>query len=210
MGGDDPYANSKGCAELVTMSFRESYFPASSFEDHGVAIATARAGNAIGGGDWTRDQLIPDLIRAFAEDRPCEIRSPDSIRPWQFVLEPLRGYLTLAEALAGPDGARFASGWNFGPVDSDAKPVSWIADRLAATWGEGASWERDGGRHAHESHVLKLDASKAAAGLGWRPMLGLDRALDWIVEWYRGIQGGADPAELTRTQIERYEAIANA
>jgi CDP-glucose 4,6-dehydratase len=207
LGGHDPYANSKGCAELVTSAFRDSYFPPDALSRHGVAIASARAGNAIGGGDWTRDQLIPDLVRSFLDNRPCRIRNPKAIRPWQFVLEPLRGYLKLAERLAD-DGARFASAWNFGPVDSDARPVAWIADRMASAWGGGARWERDAGEHVHESHYLKLDASKSATYLEWRPLLPLDQGLEWIVEWYRGYQSGADLECLTRKQIERYEAVA--
>lgn len=206
MGGDDPYSNSKGCAELVTTSFRQSYFAPDSLARHGVALASARAGNAIGGGDWTADQLIPDLIRAFMAERPCLIRSPGGIRPWQFLLEPLRGYLMLAERLVG-QGAEFASGWNFGPVDSDAKPVSWIADRLQQSWGGSARWSRDAGAHPAEAAELRLDASKAAASLGWRPAIGLDMTLDWIVQWYRGWAAGEDARSLTQGQISRYEQL---
>jgi len=207
MGGRDPYSNSKGCAELVTMAYRESYFPPALLDQHGIALASARAGNAIGGGDWTRNQLIPDLIRAFLEGRPCAIRSPSAIRPWQFVLEPLRGYLMLAERLA-ENASRFACGWNFGPAESDAKPVSWIADELARSWGNNASWDRDAQAHPEEAHFLKLDASKASSYLGWRPLLPLHQALGWIIEWYRAFQAGADVRFLTRTQIERYEALS--
>jgi len=206
MGGRDPYSNSKGCAELVTTAFRESFFPPDSIESHGIALGSARAGNAIGGGDWTSDQLIPDLIRAFLAGRPCLIRNPSAFRPWQFVLEPLRGYLMLAERLVS-DGPRFASGWNFGPVDSDARPVSWIAGELARSWGEAASWAQDSTAHPREAHALKLDASKAAAYLDWRPVLPLQQALEWIVEWYRAYQGGADLQRQTLNQIERYEAL---
>jgi CDP-glucose 4,6-dehydratase len=208
MGGRDPYSNSKGCAELVTAAYRESYFPPERTGRHGIALASARAGNAIGGGDWTSDQLIPDLMRAFLAGRPCEIRNPYAIRPWQFVLEPLRGYLLLAERLAG-DPARFASGWNFGPADTDGdRPVSWIAGRLAQSWGHDASWNHDDSAgHPREARSLKLDASKARASLGWHPVLPLETALGWIVEWYRGIESGADPGALTRGQIERYEAL---
>jgi CDP-glucose 4,6-dehydratase len=206
MGGRDPYSNSKGCAELVTTAYRESFFPPESFSQHGIALASARAGNAIGGGDWTSDQLIPDLMRAFLAERPCLIRNPAAYRPWQFVLEPLRGYLMLAERLT-EDGKRFASGWNFGPVDVDAKPVSWIADHLVAAWGKPVSWRQDSAAHPREARALKLDASKAGAYLDWRPALPLHRALEWIVEWYRGFQAGADLNRLTRAQIERYEAL---
>jgi CDP-glucose 4,6-dehydratase len=206
MGGRDPYSNSKGCAELVTTAYRESFFPPKSVDQHGVALASARAGNAIGGGDWTGDQLIPDLMRAFLTGKPCLIRNPSAFRPWQFVLEPLRGYLILAEKLS-EDASRFASGWNFGPVEMDAKPVSWIADKLVQLWGDGTSWVQDSGTHPHEAHALKLDASKARTYLGWHPVLPLAPAIKWIVEWYRAFQSGADLGCVTRSQIERYEAL---
>jgi len=206
MGGRDPYSNSKGCAELVTTAYRESFFSPASLGRHGVAIASARAGNAIGGGDWTTDQLIPDLMRAFLTRGPCLIRSPSAVRPWQFVLEPLHGYLLLAERLA-EDASRFAGGWNFGPAETDAKPVSWIADELAQLWGDGASWRCDVAAHPHEAHFLKLDASKARSCLEWRPLLPLHQALQWIIEWYRAFQAGDDLHLLTRTQIGRYEAL---
>ncbi len=207
MGGRDPYSNSKGCAELVTKAYRESFFPPDSIARHGVALASARAGNAIGGGDWTSNQLIPDLIRAFLAGEPCLIRNPASYRPWQFVLEPLRGYLLLAERLVS-DGAEFATGWNFGPADTDAKPVSWIADDLAGLWADGAAWTRDSAAHPPEAHALKLDSSKARNYLGWHPALSLPQALEWIVEWYKGFHAGKDLRNLTRTQIERYEALS--
>jgi len=207
MGGRDIYSSSKGCAEILTASYRESFFPPAEYARHGIALGSARAGNAIGGGDWTANQLIPDLIRAFMAGQPCLIRNPGSVRPWQFVLEPLRGYLTLAERLAS-DVERFRSGWNFGPADGDAQPVSAIADDLVRLWGGGAAWTRDPkAHHPHESHWLKLDASKAATHLGWRPVLPLREALRWIVEWYQGMQSGDDLQQLTRTQIERYEAL---
>jgi CDP-glucose 4,6-dehydratase len=204
MGGRDPYSNSKGCAELVTTAYRESFFSPTAIERHGVALASARAGNAIGGGDWTTDQLIPDLLRAFLRGQPCPIRNPSAIRPWQFVLEPLRGYLVLAERLA-EDPSRFASGWNFGPAEADVKPVSWIADELTRLWGNRASWSLDTGAHPREAYSLKLDTSKSRACLDWHPALQLNQALEWIVEWYRAFQAGADLRAITRTQIQRYE-----
>lgn len=208
MGGRDPYSNSKGCAELVTTAYRDSFFSPALIERHGVAVASARAGNAIGGGDWTSNQLIPDLMRAFLAHRPCLIRNPSAIRPWQFVLEPLRGYLMLAERLAEAPSA-FASGWNFGPADADgSKPVSWIADHLARAWGDGAAWSRDAASHPEEAHLLRLDTSKARNCMAWQPVLCLGTALDWIVEWYRALQAGTDLRGLTRMQIERYEAIS--
>jgi CDP-glucose 4,6-dehydratase len=209
MGGRDPYSNSKGCAELVTKAYRESFFPVDSIGRHGVALGSARAGNAIGGGDWTSNQLIPDLIRSFVAGQPCLIRNPSAFRPWQFVLEPLRGYLLLAERLSG-NGSEFASGWNFGPADADAKPVSWIADELVRLWADGAAWTRDSATHPPEAHALKLDASKARAYLGWYPVLPLAPALEWIVEWYKGLRSGKDPSHLTRTQIDRYENLSGA
>jgi CDP-glucose 4,6-dehydratase len=204
MGGRDPYSNSKGCAELVTTAYRESFFSPLSIKDHGVALASARAGNAIGGGDWTSNQLIPDLLRAFLEGQPCLIRSPSAIRPWQFVLEPLRGYLVLAERLTEyPSG--FASAWNFGSSESDAKPVSWIADELTRLWGARASWRLDDAPHPREAFSLKLDTSKARTSLDWQPTLPLSQALRWIVEWYKAFQAGSDLRSITCEQIERYE-----
>jgi len=206
MGGHDPYSNSKGCAELVTSAYRDSYFPPESLQEHGVALASARAGNAIGGGDWTAFQLIPDLMRAFLAGQPCLIRNPLSYRPWQFVLEPLRGYLVLAERLA-EKGAEFASGWNFGPYEGDAKPVAWIADTLRSKWGGGAAWIQDSAIVAKEARSLRLDISKAAASLGWRPVLRLEQTLSWIVEWYKAFESGADLRATTLGQIERYERL---
>jgi CDP-glucose 4,6-dehydratase len=207
MGGRDPYSNSKGCAELVTTAYRESFFSLATLKDHGVALASARAGNAIGGGDWTSNQLIPDLVRAFLAGRPCLIRNPSAIRPWQFVLEPLRGYLMLAERLA-EEPARFASAWNFGPAEEDAKPVSWIADELTRLWAGSALWRLDGATHPREAYSLKLDTSKSRTLLDWHPALPLNQALEWIVEWYRTFEAGSDLRSITRTQIERYEECA--
>jgi len=208
MGGYDPYSNSKGCAELVTTAYQQSFFPPAQIQQHQVALGSARAGNAIGGGDWTSDQLIPDLMRAFLAGKPCLIRNPAAYRPWQFVLEPLRGYLKLSEKLS-EDAARFACGWNFGPADSDAKPVAWIADELVRSWGKGAAWTQDTATHPHEAHSLKLDASKAKAHLGWHPALPLKSALEWIVEWYRVYQTDGNLRKITQDQIERYEALPN-
>ena len=207
LGGHDPYSSSKACAELVASAFCYSYFQADSSGSLPISVAGARAGNVIGGGDWTRDQLVPDLMRAFLGGKPCLIRSPSAIRPWQFVLEPVRGYLMLAERLA-ENSSRSGSGWNFGPAEADAKPVSWIADRLVALWGKNASWRNDAANHPREAHYLKLDASRAKAELGWRTLLPLNNALDWVVEWYRAFQDGNDLQRLTLSQIERYEALS--
>ncbi|QQE67080.1 CDP-glucose 4,6-dehydratase [Leptolyngbya sp. BL0902] len=205
MGGHDPYSNSKGCAELVTAAYRSSFFAPETYDQHRVAVASVRAGNVIGGGDWALDRLIPDMIKAFHQGQPVLIRNPHAIRPWQHVLEPLGGYLLLAEKLwhHGPD---FVGGWNFGPHDEDAKPVSWIVDRLTTLWGDGATWELDGGSHPHEAHYLKLDCSKAKARLGWEPRLTLADTLEWVVEFYQGYYGGQSARSIAENQIQRYQA----
>jgi CDP-glucose 4,6-dehydratase len=206
LGGRDPYSNSKACGELVTRAYRDSFFQTGPSGHPDIAVATARAGNVIGGGDWTENQLVPDLIRAFLADEPCLIRNPSAIRPWQFVLEPLWGYLKLAERLAA-DGGQYASAWNFGPDGSDAKPVSWIATELANAWGGRAAWRQDEGRHPHETGVLKLDSSKARTYLRWHPVLNLSQALDWVLEWYRAFAAKDDLGRLTLAQIKKYEAL---
>lgn len=203
MGGFDPYSNSKGCAELVTAAYRNSYFSAEKYEQHGVAIASARAGNVIGGGDWAGDRLIPDIMRAIADDKAVSIRNPRAIRPWQHVLEPLSGYLVLAQRLY-EDGVDFAEGWNFGPNDDDAKPVQWIVERLTDAWGPAARWELDGGEHPHEACYLKLDCSKARGRLGWHPRWCLEEALNAIVDWHRAFEVGGDMRDLTLRQIDAY------
>ncbi len=203
MGGYDPYSSSKGCAELVTAAYRNSYFHPEKYQEHGVAIATARAGNVIGGGDWAEDRLIPDIMRAITAGRAVNIRNPHAIRPWQHVLEPLSGYLLLAQKLYA-DGAAFAEGWNFGPNDEDAKPVQWIVERLTQSWGEGASWVVDGGEHPHEAHYLKLDCSKAKGQLNWHPRWHLDEALVKIVDWHQAWRDEKDMREMTLRQISAY------
>src|SRR3989338_486776 len=204
MGGYDPYSNSKGCAELVTASYRNSFFNPDNFAKHGVALASARAGNVIGGGDWAEDRLIPDIIRAIVQGQPVNIRNPHAIRPWQHVLEPLSGYLILAQKLY-KDGAAYIESWNFGPNDEDAKPVSWIADCLTRTWGEGASWVLDGGNHPHEAHYLKLDCSKAKTRLGWHPRWHLEETLEAIINWHHAHRSVKDMHAVTLGQISQYE-----
>jgi CDP-glucose 4,6-dehydratase len=206
MGGYDPYSNSKGCAELVSAAYRSSFFNPQDHARHGVALATVRAGNVIGGGDWAADRLLPDILAAFEQDRPATIRNPHAIRPWQHVLEPLRGYLTLAERLyeEGPD---FAEGWNFGPNDEDAKEVGWIATQMAELWGGNASWTTDSGEHPHEAHYLKLDISKARGRLGWHPTLRLPDALRLIVDWAQRHRAGADMRAHTLAQIQQYQLL---
>lgn len=199
MGGHDPYSNSKGCSELVTSAYRRSFFQAA-----GIALASARAGNVIGGGDWAADRLVPDILRALEQRQPVTIRNPHSTRPWQHVLEPLSGYLVLAEQLfAGRD---VAEGWNFGPNDEDARPVNWIVEQMVDCWGEGGNWQLDGGHHPHEAHYLKLDISKARARLGWKPRWSLATALEQIVEWHRAWLDKQDVRALCLKQIERYSA----
>ncbi|MGQ3685079.1 MAG: CDP-glucose 4,6-dehydratase [Candidatus Loosdrechtia sp.] len=204
MGGRDPYSSSKGCAELVTSSYRNSYFSGENFDCHRVAIATARAGNVIGGGDWSEDRLVPDVMRAFLDGRSAVIRYPNARRPWQHVLEPLSGYLFLAEKL-WHDGSLFSQAWNFGPDDGDAKPVSWIVEYLVNVWGEGANWQVDKGNHPHEAHCLKLDCSKARALLGWTPKLHLSTALEWTCEFYKRYHNRENIHGIIKEQISRYE-----
>lgn len=203
MGGFDPYSSSKACAELVTAAYRNSYFHPEKYQNHGVAIATGRAGNVIGGGDWAEDRLIPDMMRAILSGQPVSIRNPHSIRPWQHVLEPLSGYLLLAQKLY-EEGPGFAEAWNFGPNDDDAKPVDWILDNLTKTWGEGSSWKLDGGDHPHEAHYLKLDCSKAKSRLRWQPRWSLATAIDQICVWHKAQLAGADMRQLTLMQIQMY------
>ncbi len=208
LGGRDPYSGSKGAAEIVTAAYRASFFsgPSSSVPSPaaGAGLASVRAGNVLGGGDWAEDRLVPDLLRGFAAGAPVPIRNPAAIRPWQHVLEPLSGYLEVAERAAAEPQVG-AQAWNFGPDAEDERPVRWVAERLVAAWGEGAAWRHDGGEHPHEAGYLKLDSTKARAELGWRPRLPLPEALGWVVDWHRSIAAGADAAELTVAQIRDFE-----
>jgi CDP-glucose 4,6-dehydratase len=205
MGGYDPYSSSKGCAELVASAYRSSFFNPQDYVHHRVALASARAGNVIGGGDWADDRLIPDIMRAIVQGKPVSIRNPHAIRPWQHVLEPLSGYLQLAQKLY-QDGVVYAEGWNFGPNEVDAKPVQWIVDRLTEAWGEGASWVLHDGNHPHEAHYLKLDCSKARSRLNWQPRWHLEEALKAIVDWQRAHQAGQEMRMVTLQQISAYNA----
>lgn len=207
LGGHDPYSNSKACAELVSAAYRDSFFTQDELSEHGVAIATARAGNVIGGGDWAVDRLIPDLIRGFIASEQVLIRHPNSIRPWQHVLDPIRGYIQLAERLLARDPG-FASAWNFGPGEEDARPVEWIVRNLAKQWSPLASWTTSGGVHPHEATYLKLDCARAHNLLGWRPALRLSSALQLIVEWYRQWQAGSDMQAVTLDQIAAYQRLS--
>jgi CDP-glucose 4,6-dehydratase len=203
MGGHDPYSSSKGCAELVAASYRNSFFPPSGMADGGMGLATVRAGNVIGGGDWATDRLVPDLVRAFERGAAPEIRSPNAVRPWQHVLEAIGGYLLIAERLLAGD-QQAADAWNFGPSDDDTRPVAWIVERMAAAWGGTEDPVPFAGAVPHEAGLLKLDCSKARAALGWRPSLPLTEALGWIVDWHRRVADGENAAEVTLQQIDSY------
>jgi CDP-glucose 4,6-dehydratase len=202
LGGADPYSASKACAELVCESYRRSFLAAG-----GIRLATARAGNVIGGGDWAADRLVPDFLRAVTAGEPLAIRAPRSVRPWQHVLEPLAGYLLLAERLLESD--RFAEAWNFGPAEDDARPVGDVVDELCRLV-PGARWHRDGADHPHEAGMLRLDSTKARQRLGWRPRWGLEEALARTIDWHRAWQGGADMAAVSLAQIQAFETAAAA
>lgn len=208
MGGYDPYSNSKGCAELVTAAYRQSFFNA----DDTALLASARAGNVIGGGDWAEARLIPDIIQSFSVGQPVQLRNPSAIRPWQHVLEPLSGYLQLAEALwqakhANSNQQQVAAGWNFGPDDSQTKTVQWVTEALAQRWGDGAAWQADNSQKPHEAKLLKLDSSKARHQLNWQPQLTIEMALDWTVDWYQAFNRKQDVLGLTRQQILSYMSL---
>ena len=200
MGGFDPYSSSKGCAELVTSAYRQSYFTNST---QGNQIASARAGNVIGGGDWSEDRLIPDAIRAFEASQPLMIRNPLATRPWQHVLEPLSGYLILAQALYGR-GSVFASAWNFGPNDDDNRSVQEVAELMISQWDKTARWEKEGSEQPHEAHLLKLDCSKARSQLGWIPKWNLEFATQKIVQWQKAYQAKENMQVVSLAQINQY------
>jgi CDP-glucose 4,6-dehydratase len=206
LGGHDPYASSKACAEIVSAAYRNSFFPVDRLHEHHVALATARAGNVIGGGDWSEDRLIPDLIRGFIAKRPVLIRRPNAVRPWQHVLDALHGYILLAEQLI-EQRPQFATAYNFGPSDEDAWPVEKVATEMANQWGDGASWARDEMSSPHESRFLRLDASKARSDLGWHPRLNIQNALEWTLNWYRRSQQSSSIRSEMVTQIDAYEEL---
>ena len=200
MGGHDPYSNSKGCAELVCSAYRQSFLTQA-----GIALATARAGNVIGGGDWAADRLVPDILRAVTTGEPVRIRNPHATRPWQHVLEPLSGYLVLAQQLIERGGA-VAEGWNFGPRDEDARPVGWIVEEVCRAWGDGAHWQLVGEDGPHEANFLKLDISKAKARLGWTPTWDLSRALHQTIDWHRAWLQGRDVRAISLAQIAAFQS----
>jgi CDP-glucose 4,6-dehydratase len=202
MGGRDPYSSSKGCAELLTAAYRSSFFSSPGAP----RVVSVRAGNVVGGGDWAKDRLVPDLIRTFAAGEPALIRNPDATRPWQFVLDPLNGYLRVAEALFDNDDLPGA--WNFGPPAEESRAVRWVADQMASLWGDSASWTLARGEHPHESFTLTLDSARARTVLGWKPLLDVASAIEWTAAWYRGWRRDPTSARaITREQIENFAAI---
>lgn len=207
LGGHDPYSASKACAELATAAYRQSFFPGSRYGDHLTAVASARAGNVIGGGDWSTDRLIPDLVRGFNQGQFPAIRSPHAIRPWQHVLEPLSGYLALADRLLGEDGDQYAEAWNFGPDEASNRPVSWIVQRMLGLWGADAAASPATAAKPllHEAGALKLDSSKAKERLGWLPRWTLGDALERIVAWNGAFLAGADMRDFCLGELQAYE-----
>lgn len=203
MGGYDPYSASKGCAELITSSYRRSFFNPERYQEHGCALASVRAGNVIGGGDWSSDRLMPDVLKAFSNNQVVVIRNPQAIRPWQHVLEPLAGYLVLAERLY-TEGMAFAQAWNFGPKEANAQTVECLVKHLAAIWGENAQWKYDDTPQPHEAHFLKLDCSKAKALLAWQPVWGLEESLTRIFNWHKAWLSDQDMYQYSLTEINDY------
>lgn len=209
LGGHDPYSNSKACAELVAAAYRDSFFGESATESHSVAIATARAGNVIGGGDWATDRIVPDIVNAVHAGSAAQIRNPAAHRPWQHVLDALYGYLTLAERL-WEQPAEHADAWNFGPTEAHVLPVSMLADDICRHWGGGASWEHDGGEHPHEAKRLTLNAEKARTRLGLERSTSYETTIEWTVDWYRAYHNGDDMRQVTLQQIRRFcEGVAS-
>ena len=205
LGGFDPYSSSKACAELVTSAYRNSFFISSN---EGPAVATARAGNVIGGGDWAVDRILPDSIKAFVKGEPILVRNPMSTRPWQHVLDPLCGYLLLAERLTEGDArTEFSEGWNFGPTEDEVIPVSELIEKIIKLWGPGASWKPNDDEQPYEENHLKIDSLKARTRLGWKSRLSIDEVLAWTIDWYKRHEIGEQASNLCNEQIERYESI---
>jgi len=202
MGGYDPYSSSKGCAELVTLAYRRSFL-----QEQGIKLASVRAGNVIGGGDWADDRLIPDILRSFEKSESVVIRNPKATRPWQHVLEPLSGYLILAQKLY-KNQEDYAEGWNFGPNEKDVKPVDWILDKMIAKW-PNSSWELDKNSNPHEAYFLKLDISKAESKLGWKPVWELSQTLDKIIDWHKNWLKKEDMQVICLAEIEEYTRDMN-
>ena len=206
LGGYDPYSNSKACSELVTSSFRNSFFNPKEYQKHGISLASCRAGNVIGGGDWGKDRLIPDIMRGILNNEIIKIRNPNSTRPWQHVLDPLNGYLTLVEKLWS-SGSEFSEGWNFGPLENDEKPVKWIVEKLTEQWSKDIRWDIDNSVNPHEENYLRLNCIKANSRLGWMPKLNLEQGLEWVIEWYKQYEQNNNMREITEQQIENFTLL---
>ncbi|MFA5161961.1 MAG: CDP-glucose 4,6-dehydratase [Elusimicrobiales bacterium] len=202
LGGFDPYSSSKACAEIATAAWRNSFFPAEHYGIHKTGIASARAGNVIGGGDWAANRLVPDCARALLAGENVKVRNPQSLRPWQHVLEPLAGYLVLAKRL-WENGPEYAQAWNFGPESGDVRPAGWLVKEICARWG-GADFEITPSKSGHEAAILMLDSTKSRLKLDWRPKWTLEKTLDKIVEWYKASGEGKDMLEITNRQLEEY------
>ena len=206
LGGYDPYSNSKACSELVTASFRDSFFNPKEYQKHGISLASCRAGNVIGGGDWGKDRLIPDIMRGILNNEIIKVRNPNSTRPWQHVLDPLNGYLTLAEKLWS-SGSQFSEGWNFGPLENDEKPVKWIIKKLTEQWSQEIRTDIDNSVNPYEENHLRLNCIKANSILGWMPKLKLEQGLELITEWYKQYEQNNNMREITEQQIEKFQKL---
>ena len=206
LGGYDPYSNSKACSELVTSSFRNSFFNPKEYQKHGISLASCRAGNVIGGGDWGKDRLIPDIMRGILNNEIIKIRNPNSTRPWQHVLDPLNGYLTLVEKLWS-SGSEFSEGWNFGPLENDEKSVKWIVEKLTEQWSKDIKWDIDNRVNPHEENYLRLNCIKANSRLGWMRKLNLEQGLKWIIEWYKQYEQNNNMRNITEQQIEEFQKL---
>ncbi len=206
LGGYDPYSNSKACSELVTASFRNSFFNPKEYQKHGVSLASCRAGNVIGGGDWGKDRLIPDIMRGILNNEVIKIRNPNSIRPWQHVLDPLNGYLTLMEKLWS-SGSEFSEGWNFGSAENNDKPVKWIVKKLTEQYSKDIRSDIDNSANPHEENYLRLNCTKANSRLDWMPKLNLEQGLEWITEWYKQYEQNNNMRAITEQQIEKFQKL---
>jgi len=206
MGGYDPYSSSKGCSELISSAYRNSFYNIEDFESHKLSLATVRAGNVIGGGDWAKDRLIPDIIKGIRDKRTIEIRNIEAIRPWQFVLEPLNGYLLLAEKM-WEDGKKFSESWNFGPNNDDCKSVKWILEKIAEKWNEEIKWDKKNVKNLHEALVLKLNCEKAKTRLEWRTKLDINQTIEWTINWYKEFLKKSNMKKYTDEQIDRFMAL---
>jgi len=206
MGGFDPYSSSKGCSELITSAFRNSFYNLEEFNSHKLSLSTVRAGNVIGGGDWAKDRLVPDIINNIQKNESTKIRNTKAIRPWQFVLEPLSGYLLLAEKM-WEEGNKFSQAWNFGPNDKDCKSVKWILEKISREWDDKVLWEDDTGENPHEASILKLDCEKAKNRLGWESKLNIDQVLEWTVNWYKEFLKNTNMKKYTEEQIDRFASL---